>query len=224
MSRSQMRSYFTTAPMRMTAAQQKAEKTAADEAAEATAKAGEEKTVMSAEEAEKLRAELATTKKALDDAAKSVTDLKDRLARSYADLENTVRIAKRDVANAKEFGIKGFALKLFDVIDTVELCLENMPKEGLEPGSHLESSLIALESVKKQFQKVMAEYDVQPIEAKVGDKFDANFHNAVFEVPASSPDQQPSSIGVIIKKGWTRKESLLRPTHVGVVMKPMGSS
>lgn len=178
---------------------------------------------LSAEEAAKLHEELATTKKALDATAKALSEQKERLARSYADLENTIRIAKRDVANAKEFGIKGFAVKLFDVIDTVELCLANMPKTGVEEGSQLESAIIALDAVNKQFIRVMAEYDVTPVEAKVGDKFDAQFHNAVFEMAAPSPDTPLQSIGVILKGGWARKDVLVRPTHVGVVMRPHGN-
>jgi len=174
---------------------------------------------LSAEEAEKLRAELAATKKALEETSKALSEQKDRLARSYADLENTVRIAKRDVANAKEFGIRGFAMKLFDVLDTVELCLSNLPQDS-DPDSHLGSAVVALDSTKKQFAKVMADFDVKPMETKIGDKFDANQHNAVFEMAAPHPEQEMQTVGVIIKQGWARSGTLLRPSHVGVVMRP----
>jgi molecular chaperone GrpE len=175
---------------------------------------------MTAEEAAKLKADLKVAQKALEETAKALADTKDKLHRSLADLENTVRIAKKDVANAKEFGIKGFAMKMFDVLDTVELCLGNLPKPAdVESNSHLESAIIALDSTKKQFAKVMADFEVHPLETKVGDKFDANVHNAVFEMQPTHADHKPHHVGVIIKHGWSRQGNLLRPTHVGVVAK-----
>lgn len=176
---------------------------------------------LSAEEAKALREELDTTKKALEEMTKALAEQKDRLARSYADSENLLRISKRDIANAKEFGIRGFAMKMFDVLDTIELCLSNLPREGVEANSHLESAIITLEATKKHFAKIMSEYEVAPMETKVGDKFDANLHNAVFEMQPTHPDHQPNTVGVIIKNGWTRQGALLRPTHVGVIMKSL---
>lgn len=187
---------------------------------EEAAAAAEEAVALTAEEAAKIRDDLAATKKALEETAKALAESKDRLARTYADLENTVRIAKRDVANAKDFGIKGFAVKCFDVLDTVDLCLSNMPKEGVETGSHLDSAIIALDAINKQFTRVMADYGVTPIETKVGDKFDAKFHNAVFEMAAPTADTPLQTVGAIIKGGWIRGDVLVRPTHVGVVMRP----
>ena len=109
---------------------------------------------------------------------------------------------------------------MFDVLDTVELCLGNLPKaESVESNSHLESAIVALDSTKKQFAKVMSEFDVVPLETKLGDKFDANVHNAIFEMQASHADHKPSTVGVIIKHGWSRQGNLLRPSHVGVVAK-----
>jgi molecular chaperone GrpE len=203
--------------MRYAAEEAKQAKESAEEAGNAAEEGSE------AEGAAKLKSELEATRKALEETSKALSEQKEKLARSYADLENTVRIAKRDVAHAKEFGIKGFAVKMFDVLDTVELCLANLPKSA-EPDSHLDSAIIALDSTKKQFAKVMAEYDVQPVETKVGDKFDANVHNAIFEMDAHSHDTPMKSVGAILKQGWTRSGTLLRPTHVGVVMRPHPSA
>lgn len=191
---------------------------AAEEEAKEEAKEGTE-AELSGEDASKLKGELEATKLALEETSKALSEQKERLARVYADLENTVRIAKRDVAHAKEFGIKGFAMKMFDVLDTVELCLQNLPQDA-EPESHLHNAIVALDSTKKQFAKVMAEFDVKQMETKIGDKFDANFHNAVFEMNAHAHDTPLHSVGVIIKQGWTRAGNLLRPSHVGVVMRP----
>lgn len=192
----------------------------AKEGEEEAKKEGTEEGVhpLSAEDAAKLKAELLTCQKALEETSKALAEQKEKLARSYADLENMVRIAKKDVANAKEFGIKGFAMKMFDVLDTVELCLHNLPKE-IEEDSHLGNAVVALDSTKKQFAKVMSEFEVIPMETKVGDKFDANFHNAVFEMAPTQPDHEHQTVGAILKHGWTRKGNLLRPSHVGVIIK-----
>lgn len=198
-----------------------ADKSEATEAAkEGSEEAPAAAEALTAEEATKIRDELNATKKALEETAKALSESKDRLARTYADLENTVRIAKRDVANAKDFGIKGFASKMFDVLDTVDLCLSNLPKEGVAEGSHLDSAIVALNAINKQFTRVMAEYDVTPIETQVGDKFDSKVHNAIFEMAAPHPEAPLQSVGAIVKGGWIRKDVLVRPTHVGVVMRP----
>lgn len=211
----QSRSYYMT--RRVMA---EAEKSESAEAAKDGAETAAPAQALTAEEAAKIHDDLAATKKALEETAKALTESKDRLARTYADLENTVRIAKRDVANAKDFGIKGFASKMFDVLDTVDLCLANLPKEGIPEGSHLDSAVIALNAINKQFTRVMAEYDVTPIETQVGDKFDSKVHNAIFEMAAPHPDHPLQTVGAIVKGGWIRKDVLVRPTHVGVVMRP----
>lgn len=146
---------------------------------------------------------------------KALAETKDKLLHSYAERENIRRIAAKDVENAKEFGIKGFANKMFDVIDTVELCLQSsasLPKDNPD----VQSVISAMDAVRKQFIKVMGEYDVVPLVTNVGDKFDANLHNAMFPMAASAPEHLPNTIAVIVKHGWLRKGALLRPTSVGV--------
>lgn len=177
-------------------------------------------TNLTPEQIAQLQEELSSTKKSLAETAKVLQETKEKLLHSYAERENIRRIANKDVETAKEFGIKNFAMKMFDVLDTLDICLENLPKE-FDGNAHLENAYIGLESTKKQFVKVMGEYEVVPMETKVGDKFDANYHNAIFEVQPTSPEHKPQTVGVIVKGGWLRKGNLLRPTHVGVVMKSL---
>ena len=170
---------------------------------------------ISLEEQVKLVESLNLTKNQLKKLNDEFNDTKVKLMSSYAERENIRRTAQKDIENAKEFGIKAFAVKMFDLIDTVDLCLSNLPKEYYD-NPHLESAIFALDSVRKQFLKVMSEYHVSPIEVQIGDKFDSNIHHAVFELPPSEPHHEPHSVAVVVKGGWSRKGNLLRASQVGV--------
>lgn len=171
--------------------------------------------------------------KELDEKVKELTktaqEYKEKHLASLADKDNLVKIAKRDVDNAKEFGIKQIVVKLFDVVDTLNICIENMKDEhgtkialavlvvaGLTV--HL-SGLEAMESVKKQFMKILMDYGVEELSPKVGDKFDVNHHNALFEIEPTAAEHKARHIGLIVKNGWIRKGALLRPAAVGVYSK-----
>lgn len=142
--------------------------------------------------------------------AKSTQDYKEKHLACLADKDNLVKITKRDVENAKDFGIKQLVMKQFDVIDTINICIDNMKDPN---------ALEAMESVKKQFMKVLTDYGVEELAPQVGDKFDANFHNALFEIEPTAPGQQARTIGLIVKNGWARKGALLRAAAVGVYSK-----
>lgn len=142
--------------------------------------------------------------------AKSTQDYKEKHLACLADKDNLVKITKRDVENAKDFGVKQLVMKQFDVIDTINICIDNMKDPN---------ALEAMESVKKQFMKVLTDYGVEELAPKVGDKFDANFHNALFEIEPTAPGQQARTIGLIVKNGWARKGALLRAAAVGVYSK-----
>ena len=140
--------------------------------------------------------------------SKSTQEYKEKHLACLADKDNLVKITKRDVENAKEFGIKSLVVKLFDVVDTLNICIDNMKDPaGLE----------AMDSVKKQFIKVLMDHGVEELAPKVGDKFDANFHNALFEIEPTTPEHKARTIGLVVKNGWARKGFLLRPAAVGVI-------
>jgi molecular chaperone GrpE len=73
-----------------------------------------------------------------------------------------------------------------------------------------------MESIKKQFMKVLVDYGVEELAPKTGDKFDVNVHNALFEIEPSAPEHKSKTIGLVVKNGWARKGFLLRPAAVGV--------
>jgi molecular chaperone GrpE (heat shock protein) len=94
------------------------------------------------EQLEKLKAEHAKALEAKDARQKELeakvndltaanTEAKERLVASIADKDNLVKIGRRDVENAREFGVKGLVVKLFDVVDTLNICLANLPESAV---------------------------------------------------------------------------------------------
>lgn len=104
----------------------------------------------------------------LEEATKLVAEKQDKLLNSYAEREHIRKVALRDVENAKEFGIKSFAVKLFDVLDTLDLCLANFPITDSTP-KEVVMAFEGVKTTKAQFNKVMADYDVTPNNTQVGE-------------------------------------------------------
>jgi molecular chaperone GrpE len=152
--------------------------------------------------------------KKIEELQKKVEDLTGKYYAALAEAENTRKIANRDVEKAKEFGVQKLVKRLFDVVDTMNLVIQNTPtnNETIKP------ILEGMVATRKDFMKAFKEWDVEEFEPKITEKFDPNKHYAIFEMP-QRVDQTPGTIGLVIKNGWIRKDILLRPAHVGVIAK-----
>lgn len=184
-------------------------KAAAAKAADAKAATAEVEK-MKKEHAEALASRDAKAKE-LEEKVKELTrtaqEYKEKHLASLADKDNLVKITRRDIENAKDFGIKSFVIKLLDVVDTINICLDNVKDPDARE---------ALESIKIQFVKVLGDVSVEEVAPKPGDKFDVNFHNAMFEMEPTAVGHTAKSIGMVLKNGWVRKGQLLRAAAVGV--------
>lgn len=155
--------------------------------------------------------------KQLDEAKAKTNDLNDRLLRALADAENVRRISRIDVNNAREFAISKFAKSLLDVSDNLKRAHESINIEELHPEHTLAAIKTLHEGVvmtDQQLQKVFREFKIDPVGA-VGDKFDPNVHDALFEYP--DPAKEAGSIGQLMKTGYTLNSRVIRPAQVGVV-------
>lgn len=158
-----------------------------------------------------------TLTKQLDEAKAKTNDLNDRLLRALADAENVRRISRIDVNNAREFAISKFAKSLLDVSDNLKRAHESINIEELHPDHTLAAIKTLHEGVvmtDQQLQKVFREFKIDPVGA-VGDKFDPNVHDALFEYP--DPAKEAGSIGQLMKTGYTLNSRVIRPAQVGVV-------
>lgn len=150
---------------------------------------------------------------------KEVKSLKDQLMRSLAEQENTRRIAKRDVGDAKQFAIKSFSKSLLDSSDNLERALDAVP-EDLRTDSENHPVLVTLyEGIKMTESGLNKAFEMNGLKkfGEIGEVFDPNKHEALFEYV--DPNQDAGTVGQIMKKGFTLNDRVLRPAEVGVVKK-----
>ena len=139
-----------------------------------------------------------------------VTELKDRALRAHAELENYRRRAEREREDTAKFAVTKFARDLLSVADNLRRAIDNAPKEGDEA---VKSLLAGVEVTERELLTAFERHQVKPIEA-LGQRFDANFHEAVVEIP--DPSKPAGTIVQVMAPGYTIAGRLLRAAMVGV--------
>ena len=141
-------------------------------------------------------------------------ELKDKLLRTLADMENMRRRTEREVADARTYGIANFARDMLTVADNFQRALDNVPKEAREAGDQVLKSFIeGIELTERDMLKALERHGVKRLDPQ-GQKFDPNMHQAMFEVPDASV---PSGTVVqVVQTGYAIGERVLRPALVGV--------
>jgi len=140
-----------------------------------------------------------------------VAKLKDRLLRAMADAENTRRRAERDKADALAFGGSKLAKDLLPVQDNLERALKAADDELRETAKDF---IEGLELTKRELLSAFAKHAIEPVQPELGEKFDPNLHQAMFEAPV--PGARAGSVIEVIQSGFTISGRLLRPALVGV--------
>jgi len=146
-----------------------------------------------------------------------ISDLKDQLLRSLADQENTRRIAKRDVSNARSFAVTSFAKSLLDTSDNLTRAMEAVPVELRNDSENhpvLSNLYEGIGMTDDGLTKAFTKNGLSKFGA-VGDKFDPNMHEALFEY--ADPDKKAGTIGQVMKLGFTLNDRVIRPSEVGIV-------
>merc|ERR1711915_872076 len=114
-------------------------------------------------------------------------DLLDKYRRSLADFENLRNRMNKQVSDAKIFGIQGFCKDLLDVADVLNKAINTVPPDALEQSQHLKDMHQGLVLTETQILKVFAKHGLVQ-ENPLGQKFDPNKHDALFQIPA--PDKE----------------------------------
>ncbi len=141
-------------------------------------------------------------------------ELKDRALRLAAEMENLRMRTARDVRDAKAYSIAGFARDTLAVADNLRRALDSLPPEARE--SHDKGLLNLIEGVEITERSLIASLErhgVRKLEPE-GQKFDPNFHQAMFEVP--NPDVPNNTVVQVVQAGYVIGERVLRPAMVGV--------
>jgi len=146
-----------------------------------------------------------------------ITELEDKIARTFAEMENQRRRFEKEKVDAFEYGGYSFAKEALNLIDNLErskLVLESDDK--LKETEALKKTLEHLEIIKKDLISIFEKNNIKPIDC-LNQKLDPNFHQAMIEIEDNS--KEPGTIIQEIQKGFTIKDRLLRPSLVGVSKK-----
>ncbi|MBL6781501.1 MAG: nucleotide exchange factor GrpE [Alphaproteobacteria bacterium] len=140
-------------------------------------------------------------------------DLKDQMLRAVAETENTRRRAERDVAQVRKYGHTGFARDLLSVVENLSRAVEVLPenRDGLD--DTMKNLVIGVEMISKELASVLERHGIIRI-MPIGEKFDPNKHQAMFEVPTN--EAEPGTIVQVAQSGWMLHDRLLSPAMVGV--------
>lgn len=141
----------------------------------------------------------------------------DQLLRALAELENTRRRAERDRGEALKYGAMSFARDIVGVADNLARALRAIDDTDDAAKADLPEAVQALlegvDATQRDLMAVLARHKVTPV-APLGDKFDPNLHEAMFEAPGTG--QEAGTIIDVIETGFMMEDRLLRPAKVGI--------
>ena len=146
-----------------------------------------------------------------------IVELEDKVARTFAEMENQRRRFEKEKEDAFEYGGSLFAkeaLNLIDNLDRSKQILKN--DEILKNTEALKKTLEHLEIINKDLISIFSKNNIKPIEC-LNKKLDPNLHQAMMEI--EDEQKEPGTIVQEIQKGFTIKDRLLRPSLVGVSKK-----
>ncbi len=175
-------------------------------------------------EEEELMAEeaaLAAEEKAFADAAPTITEaeelrekiaeLQDRLMRTLAEAENQRKRGIRDRQDAEERGGRRLARDMLPVFDNMKRALDAVDDAQRETSKAL---IAGIELTQREMVSAFKKNNIEPINPQVGEKFDPQLHEALFEAPV--PNVKKGHIIQVLGEGFTISGSLVRPAQVGV--------
>ena len=146
-----------------------------------------------------------------------ILELEDKLARTFAEMENQRRRYEKEKEDAYEYGGFAFAREALSLIDNLERSKQILQNdESLKNSDALKKTLDHLEVIDKDLISIFSKNNIKPIES-LGKKLDPNFHQAMMEI--DDDNKEPGTIVQEIQKGFTIKDRLLRPSLVGVSKK-----
>ena len=146
-----------------------------------------------------------------------ILELEDKLARTFAEMENQRRRFEKEKEDAYEYGGFVFAKEALNLIDNLERSKQILSNdESLKNSESLKKTLEHFDIINKDLISIFSRNNIKPIKS-LYKKFDPNFHQAMIEI--EDDEKEPGTIIQEIQKGFTMKDRLLRPSLVGVAKK-----
>jgi len=145
-----------------------------------------------------------------------LADTRDRLLRALAETENVRRRAQREREDTQKYAVSGFARDLLSTADNLRRALDSVPEAEIKD-AHTRSLLDGVGATERELLSVFERHGIRRIDPK-GERFDHNFHQAVFE--AERPDAPAGTVIEVLQPGYVVHDRLLRPAMVGVAKAP----
>ena len=150
-----------------------------------------------------------------------IAELEDKLARTFAEMENQRRRFEKEKEDAFEYGGSSFAKEALSLIDNLERSKVVLESDNtLKNTEALKKTLEHFDIISKDLISIFSKNNIKPIES-LNKKLDPNYHQAMMEIEDAT--KEPGTIIQEIQKGFTIKDRLLRPSLVGVAKKPSES-
>ena len=154
-------------------------------------------------------------------ARQEAAQLKDQLLRALAEAENVRRRAQREREDAAKYAITNFARDVLQVSDNLHRALEAIPAATLAADEALKNLHEGVSATERQLDAALERQQVKRI-WPMGEKFDANLHQAMFEVQTA--EQAPGTVVQVMQAGYLIHDRLLRPALVAVARQPAGDA
>src|SRR5438128_9216696 len=145
---------------------------------------------------------------------KEAAESRDKMLRTLAEMENLRKRTAREVADARIYGITGFARDVLDIADNLQRALDAVPAEtrdNADPG--LKALIEGVDLTEKSLHQALEKNGVKKFDP-AGQKFDPNVHQAMYEVPDESVPS--GTIVHVVQAGYMIGDRILRPALVGV--------
>ncbi|MCB6178004.1 nucleotide exchange factor GrpE [Rhodobacter sp. Har01] len=142
-------------------------------------------------------------------------EYRDKFMRALAEAENSRKRAERDRREAEQYGSTRLARDLLPVYDNLSRALAAIPEESRVASAAL---IEGVELTLRELSNVMQKHGVTTITPAVGDMFDPQMHQAMFEAPL--PGTKAGQIIQVMTEGFMLYDRLLRPAQVGVSSNP----
>lgn len=181
---------------------------------EAASEANDEISRMAPSEAEAAAEALQAAATQIETLTEEVASLKDRLLREMAEMENLRRRSAKEKADANKFAITGFARDMISVGDNLDRALQALPADvRANAADEIKNLFTGVEMTNQEMLNIFDRHGIKQVKP-VDEKFDPNFHQAMFEVPnAEIPN---GTVTEVVQVGYAIGDRVLRPALVGV--------
>ena len=160
------------------------------------------------------QAEEARIAQLVETLARESADYKDKHLRALAEMENMRRRTDREVADARQYGVAGFARDVLGIADNMHRAREAIgPELRASADAGIKALLEGLDLTERELLKVLEKQGVKRFEP-AGEKFDPNLHQAMYEVP--DPSVPAGTVAQVVQPGYMIGERVLRPALVAV--------